>query len=89
MRRRCSPLPLNNMTPREFLLAHTVHIARMMRHANCLSAAEFAKRYGVRLPEARAIASRFREIYCVPEERKEAAALVRRLACIFERSRGV
>lgn len=46
-------------------------------------------RYGVRLPEARAIASRFREIYCVPEERKEAAALVRRLACIFERSRGV
>ena len=49
---------------------------------------EFAKRYGVHLPEARAIASRFREIYCVPEDRVEAAALVRRLACIFERSRG-
>ena len=77
------------MTPREFLLAHSGRIGRMMRHANCLSAAEFAKRYGVRLPEARAIVSRFREIYCVPEDRVEAAALARRLACIFERSRGL
>jgi hypothetical protein len=75
------------MTPREFLLAHGSHIARMMGHANRLSAAEFAKRYGVRLPEARSIVARFREIYCMPEYGKEAGALVRRLACIFERSR--
>ena len=86
MPQRCRPLPLNNMTPRQFLLAYEVRMCRMMRRANRLPAAEFASRYGVRLPEARALVARFWEIYRMPERQDEAAALVSRLARILNRA---
>jgi hypothetical protein len=86
MRRRYRPLPLNNMTPSQFLLAYDVRMSRMMRNANRMAAAAFAKRYGVRLPVVRALAARFWEIYCTPERQDEAAAVASRLARILNRA---
>jgi hypothetical protein len=77
---------VNNMTPGQFLLAYDVRMCRMMRRANRMAAAEFARRYGVRLPEARALAARFWEIYRTPERQDEAGALVSRLARILNRA---
>ena len=44
IRRRYILLPLNNMTPSQFLLAYDVRMSRMMRSANRMAAAAFAKR---------------------------------------------
>jgi hypothetical protein len=81
-------MELNHMTPREFLLAYGVRLSRVQRDANRMSAAAFHKCYGVKAGEARSMIARIKEIENMPEHRKEAATITRRLVCMFARARG-
>jgi hypothetical protein len=78
-------MPLNNMTPKEFLLAHRTHISRMMRDATRLSAGQFREKYGVRAGALRAMLSRLNSPG--PDEGEDAAAIIRQLIAIFQRTR--
>ena len=70
----------NNIDPREFLLAHSIELSRMMRDATSLSAGEFSKRHRIAVDKARVLISRFREVCSLPERQDEATALARQLA---------